>query len=223
MIKLVAFDWNGTLLSDTQITLKAENISLKAIGVKPISLKKFQKTFDIPVTRYWDNLGFSKSFVKTHIDAIENTFHSQYKILAARARTRSGVRETLEWLVAKNIARVIFSNHDIPDIKRHLARLKIEKCITDVLANPGDGRLQIFNRHKGQKLENYRKQNNFKSKEILCVGDMCEEIEIGKEYGYHTVAITGGFNSTARLKAAKSDFLIHNLKDLIGIIKKLNK
>lgn len=223
MIKLVAFDWNGTLLSDTQITLKAENIALKAIGVKPISLKKFQETFDIPVTRYWDNMGFSKSFVKTHINTIENTFHSQYKIFADRARTRSGVRDSLKWLVGQNIVRVIFSNHDIPNIKRNLARLKTEKLLTAVLANSGDERLQVFNRHKGQKLDYYRKQNNFKPKEIITVGDMCEEIEIGKQYGYHTVAITGGFNSTTRLKAAKPDFLIHNMKDLIPIIKKLNQ
>jgi phosphoglycolate phosphatase len=223
MIKLVAFDWNGTLLSDTQITLKAENIALNAIGVKPISLKKLQETFDIPVTRYWDNLGFSKSFVKIHLDTIENTFHSQYKILAGQARTRSGAKEALKWLTSQHITKVIFSNHDIPDIKRHLTRLKIEKIITTVLANPGNERLQIFNRNKGQKLDDYRKQNKFKPKEIITVGDMCEEIEIGKQYGYHTVALTSGFNSTARLKAAKPDFLIHNMTDLIGIIKKLNK
>ena len=69
----------------------------------------------------------------------------------------------------------------------------------------------------------YIKQNKFKPNEVISVGDTEEEIEIGKKYGYHTVAITGGFNSTGRLKKHKPDFLIHNMKDLIGIIKKLNK
>lgn len=222
MIKLIAFDWNGTLLADTQISLKAENKSLKAVGVKPLSLKKFQDAFDIPITKYWDNIGFSKSFVKTNLDVIENTFHSEYKKYAVQARTRAGVREVLKWLESQNINAAIYSNHDIPDIKKQLARLKIEKFITTILANPGDERLQIFNRHKDQKLNDYRKQQNIKPLEVISIGDTCEEVEIGKEYGYHTVALTSGFNSTARLKAAKPDFLVHNIKDLIGIIKRLN-
>jgi phosphoglycolate phosphatase len=223
MIKLIAFDWNGTLLSDTQITLKAENKALKAINVKPISLKKFQDTFDIPITRYWNNIGFSKEFVKANLDVIENTFHSEYKKYAVRARTRAGVREILNWLKSQNINASIYSNHDIPDIKKQLTRLKIEKFITTILANPGDERLQIFNRHKDQKLNNYRKRQNIKPLEVISIGDTCEEIEIGKEYGYHTVALTSGFNSTARLKAAKPDFLIHNMVELKKIVKQLNK
>lgn len=76
---------------------------------------------------------------------------------------------------------------------------------------------------KQQKLEDYVKKHKFKPQEIISVGDTEEEIEIGKALGYHTVAITGGFNSTKRLKKQRPDFLIHNMKDLAGIIKKLNK
>lgn len=60
------------------------------------------------------------------------------------------------------------------------------------------------------------------SKEVLVIGDTIEEVEIGKKFGYSTVALTGGYQSTARLKAAKPDYLIHNLRDLKKIIQKIN-
>ena len=222
MIKLIAFDWNGTLLSDTEITVRAENKALKAIGIKPTTKKRFQETFDIHIIKYWENIGFTKQFVKKHLRTIEDVFHTSYKKLSSKARTRSGVKEVLRFIKDSGIKSVIYSNHDIPDIKKHLDRLKIEKFINDMLANPGDERLQVFIRHKEQKLHNYCAKNKLKPYEIISVGDTEEEIEIGKKFGYHTVGITGGYNSTARLKKHHPDFLIHNMKDLIGIIKKLN-
>jgi len=43
MIKLVSFDWNGTILADTYAVLESDNEVLKALGKKPITLKKLQK------------------------------------------------------------------------------------------------------------------------------------------------------------------------------------
>jgi phosphoglycolate phosphatase-like HAD superfamily hydrolase len=46
---------------------------------------------------------------------------------------------------------------------------------------------------------------------------------MGKFVGIKTVAITGGYYSTSRLRKSKPDFLINNLGDLIEIVKKINK
>ena len=44
MKKLIVFDWNGVLLSDTVACLDADNYMLKQLGAKPISLKRFRET-----------------------------------------------------------------------------------------------------------------------------------------------------------------------------------
>ncbi len=222
MIKLIAFDWNGTLLSDAALTVKAENKALTAVGVKPITLTEFREAFDIPITKYWKNIGFSDKFAKANLRTLEDVFHLNYKKMTAKAETRSGVREILKWLKKIRIKTVIYSNHDIPDIKRHLSRLKLSGLLDEVLANKADERLQVFIRHKGEKLHRYCLKNKIKPHEIISVGDMEEEIDIAKKYGYHSVALTGGFNSTVQLKSKHPDFLINNMRELIGIIKKLN-
>ena len=224
MIKLVAFDWNGTLLSDTAITLRSENVALKAVAQKPITLLQFQKAFDIPITKYWKNSGMTESFIKKHLQTIEDVFHSIYEKNVNAARTRSGVKGVLKFLHEAKILTVIYSNHNIPNIHRQLVRLNILNRFDKILANEKAGEApQVFARHKEHLLKEYVKQNRIKPHEVISVGDTEEEIQIGKTYGYHTVAITGGYNTKARLANHHPDFLIHNLAELKRIIQKLNK
>jgi len=224
MIKLVAFDWNGTLLSDTNAALIAENMVMKSSGTKPITLLKFQQSFDIPIIKFWLAVGLTEKELKKNIVSIEDTFHNNYEKLVNSARTRSGTKEVLEWLHQKHILRIIYSNHNLPNIHRQLTRLKINHFIDTVLARKNQSdQSHVFGRTKEQKLFGFVKQNKLKPREVVSVGDTEEEIQIGKQYGYHTVAITGGYNTTARLKKQKPDFLIHNMLELKKIVKQLNK
>jgi len=223
MIKLVAFDWNGTLLSDAQTITNADNKILKTFGVKPITVQKLRESFHIPVINYWKALGLSDAFLKKNLDKMESLFPAIYEPMADKTRTRAGVKEVLKFLEQQNISSIIYSNHTTINIERLLKKLKINKLIVKVLARDIGDFSHIHARGKEQKLRDYIKIHKFKPHEVISIGDTEEEIEIGKKYGYHTVAITGGYNTTGRLKKHHPDFLIHNMKELMGIIKKLNK
>lgn len=222
MIKLVAFDWNGTLFADTNTMVKADNLVLKAFSLKQITLQKYRETFDIPVIKYWKAIGITDSFLNKHMHAMEDLFKLYYEPLADKTRTRAGARQVLKWLKSKKIRAIIYSNHTTPDIHKQLARLRIDKYITKILARTLDDNPPIHKRTKDQRLLGYVKQHKFRPGEVVSVGDTEEEIEIGKKFGFHTVAITGGYNTTARLRKHKPNFLIHNMLELINIIKSLN-
>lgn len=222
MIKLVAFDWNGTLLSDTTPCVRAENVAIKAAGGKPISITKFRQIFEIPVIKYWKALGFSDAALRKNGKLLERTFHQYYEKFVNQARTRAGTKEILRWLHGKKIERVIYSNHNVPNIHRQLVRLNLLPLIDVILARHQTDHSQIFERSKDQKLFAHIKRLKIKPGEVVSVGDSEEEIEIGKAYGYHTVAITGGYNSTPRLRRHHPNFLIHNMLELKKIIKQLN-
>ena len=74
-----------------------------------------------------------------------------------------------------------------------------------------------------EKLKEYIRQNNFKHHEIISIGDTSEEIEIAHSLGLYSVAVSGGENTTVRLKKHRPDFLINNMLELKKIIKKLNQ
>lgn len=222
MIKLVAFDWNGTILSDTKIVVTSANKAISHLLGRKINISEFKKNFDVPIKNYYINLGLSeKKFNKNSIK-IASAFHNYYESLAIKTRTRANSRILLEWLKNKQISSLIFSNHIEDKIILQLKRLKIEKYFTTVLANYHTGS-SLKTRFKKEKLREHMHIEKLKPNEVLVVGDSLEEIEIGKELECITVAITDGYCSTTRLKSAKPDYLISNLKEIIDIIKKLNK
>lgn len=221
MIKLVAFDWNGTLFSDTKAILDAVTQVLKLFNLKPVSLKTFQKHFDVPVNKAYIKLGVPEDELNKKSFQVSETFHAYYEPRASKVRTRAGANELLKWLFEKNIKSVIFSNHINEPIKKQLKRLKIEKYFSGILAN-SEIHTTLKGRSKKEKLKNFIENNKVDPNEIIIVGDTLEEIEIGKELGLFTAAITHGNCSTARLKSAKPDYVIKNLKEVIDIIKKLN-
>ena len=64
-------------------------------------------------------------------------------------------------------------------------------------------------------MQDYLKQRHITTG--IIVGDSEEEIEIGREQGLTTVAITDGMCSKARLRAMKPDFLIRSLSQVPAI------
>lgn len=221
MIKLVAFDWNGTIFADTNAILHGANEVLKLLGLKPVSLKNFQKHFDVPVTKTYLALGISEKMLKSRTSEITQTFHSSYELRAAKVRTRAFAKQLLGWLSDNHINSIIFSNHIDEPIKKQLKRLKIEKYFSRVLANSHfESALQ--GRNKQGKLKNYLDDHNLLTSEVLIIGDSIEEVEIGQKLSITTVAVTQGNCSIARLKALKPDYLTHSLKEVTNIIKKIN-
>lgn len=217
MIKLVAFDWNGTILSDTQACQIADNAALELLGQKPISLKKFQELFEVPIINFYKNLGI-KVDGPNFFAVSENKFHEIYEANAAKARTRAGARDLLKWLQRHKVPAIIISNHIHDRIVEHLVRLKIDKYFDEVIANGKIG-VALKSRTKGDKLKAYMKAHKIEPGETILVGDTTEEVEIAQELGAISVALTDGYNSTKRLKAAKPDYLLGDLRQIEGIIK----
>lgn len=219
MIKLVVFDWNGVLIADAGICAKSVSHILESLGRKPIDIRTFRNVFSIPASNIYRSQGFTEDEIKTNANIIQERFHTDYEPRAAKVRTRRGVRELLDFLHKRKIECAILSGHSNEGIESQLKRLKLGRYFSNVLANDIYGAMK--GRNKLEKLNQFLAHRSINKKEILIIGDSTEETEAGKHLGIHTVAITGGYVSTRRLKETNPDFLISNLNQLIGIIEKL--
>lgn len=226
MIKLVAFDWNGCLLSDAKACWEASNQNLMSFGLQPISLTRFRQTFKIPAANFYVANGFQQNFLKRNAKTLSRIFIEAYEPRANKCRTRAGVREILNWLKTQNIQAIIFSNHTRDSIIKHLKRLGLTQLISFVIGHNVKSGSHYKNMHinfKEAHLLRRLKALSIQSQQTLLVGDTEEEIDIGRKHGSPAAAITGGYNTTQRLKKHKPDFLIHNMLELKKIIEKLNK
>ncbi len=220
MIKLVAFDWNGTLFADTIAIFEADNEVIKFLGVKPVTFKTFLDNFDVPVKRYYMALGAKEKDLLKKSAQIARIFHSYYMNRETKIRTRAHTRDLLKFLSKQKIDSIIISNHVTDRVNFQLERLKLKTYFKSVLAR-ADKEEAFKERTKGFMLKAYMKKSGLKSSEVLVVGDNIEEVHLARELGTKVAAITHGNCSNARLKAAKPDYLINNLKEIIEIIKNL--
>lgn len=221
MIKLVAFDWNGTLFADTQTVVDAGNHFITAMGGKPITLATYRQKFIVPVADFYESVGLDRKTVLKNSQKNAEIFHKYYELKAWKLRTRANTHNLLEWLYNNKIKCIIISNHVIHRIEEQVERLKIDKFIATIIANV---RLDdaLKEKNKKEKLKNFVRSQKISSKEVLIVGDSTEEIEIAKELKSISVAITHGHCATSRLKAAKPDYLVNNLREIVDIVNKFN-
>lgn len=223
MIKLVAFDWNGTLIADSALASAGDNYALKPYIKRPVTLEDLQQHFTVPVIDYLAALGVKKNVYSNHYKDINDSFNEYYEARVDRCRTRAGVKAALRYCRDQKIETIIYSNHITNYINKQLKRLGIEKYFSAVLARGDNDHSHMHTRGKQKKLYDYVKKHKLKPRQVISVGDTEEEIQVGKNAGYHTVAITGGFNTAKRLKKQDPDFLIHNMIELKKIIWKLQK
>jgi phosphoglycolate phosphatase len=217
MIKLVIFDWNGTLLADTTAVLEATNRELDAVyDHAPIALPVLQRHFDVPITDFFRNLGISHEVIKARASKGAEVFHAFYEPQASRTHTRRGARHVLEALAAMGIDRVILSNHTTEGISAQLRRLKLGHHFEAVLAN--DSIHGALRNGKQERLAFYLRASAIRPADAVIIGDTAEEVRIGRQLGTKTVCITGGNASTDRLRAANPDAIIHSLLSLPRIL-----
>lgn len=213
MIKLVVFDWNGTLLADTQAIVEGVARELKALGRPPITIQKYREHYDVPIMKFYKNLGIDEAEMRAKSAEVSAAFHSYYEARVAHARTRTGTRQLLTEIARRKTSQVILSNHTMEGIYLQLERLKLTSYFDAVLANENT---QIaYSTGKEGRLKNYIQQHSIPPAQVAIVGDTVEEIRIGQNLELKTIAITGGHNSTKRLKAAKPDVLVHSLHEII--------
>ncbi|MCC7305214.1 MAG: HAD family hydrolase [Alphaproteobacteria bacterium] len=218
MKKLVVFDWNGTLLSDTIASWKASNVCLAYYGAPSITLARYRETFHFPIIHFYKLNGCSVDNVLARKEEAYTAYQTAYEKFAANARTRRGAREVLQWLKDNGIASIILSNYLTPKIEAELKRLKIAHFFQHISAHE-DGLHILENTSKAERLTDYILKNGYHPADVLIVGDSMEEPDIGRHLGITSAGITDGYISEKRLREAGPDYIIRSLSEVIKLIK----
>jgi len=218
MIKLAIFDWNGTLLADTQACIDAGNEEIEAFGGKPLPRKEYIDTFDFPVVDFMVAQGCDREeLLKPEVAEV---FHTFYEPRALKCRTRRGAREILQWLKSNSIDSVILSNHIESAIEVQLERLGLVEYFKEILGNKRYTDTHTGN-NKVQRMVNFLERTGYSSEQAIIVGDSPEDIGVGKRFGMKTVGITDGYFSTPRLRASNPDHLITSIYQVRDIVENL--
>ncbi|MDE2030112.1 MAG: HAD family hydrolase [Alphaproteobacteria bacterium] len=210
--KLVVWDWNGTLLDDTDLMLVCVNIILERMNRAPITMERFRETQMKPLKNFYLAVGVDEKDIPHVLEQERTLFHDHYEPMAIGAPLRDGATDLLAALNTHGTAGVIVSNHITGEIIRLLKQHDIHHHFDEVIAYESRG--VQFREPKGEKLHAYIAANGLNDADGIIIGDTVEEMEIARALGMASVAITGGIQSESRLRAAHPDHIVHSLHEL---------
>lgn len=206
----IIWDFNGTLLSDAQLGVEADNHVFDTLGLPRITIDDYRKHMTMPVRDFYTALGVDLN-VYTY-DVISRLWLDYFNPRAVGVGLVPGALEAVCRLQAKGYTQSILSaSYEVS---------LVEQC--DAL-----GLTQHMNAVSGLSDESARKKTDIgrsqmqrlglTGEDAVLVGDMVADAELAQALGMRCVLVPWGHNDEARL-AATGCPVAHSFKELEQMI-----
>lgn len=217
MVKLVIFDYSGTLVNDLRESWQAISKIVELYGKKSDTLEQFRWNWKLP---YWDYLIEKKGFTpeEAYDERIPKLYIEFYKELIDRVTPFSDVKETILELAAKSIKLAIVSQTPRDLISNVMGKYDLSRYFDDRL-------VLGFHDYKKQKpcpesILLVLNELGLNGSEAVYVGDMREDIIAAKRAGVIPAAIyreEGSYHPRAYLEKENPAIMITDLRELLKI------
>lgn len=206
----IIWDFNGTLLSDAQLGVEADNHVFDTLGLPRITIDDYRRHMTMPVRDFYTALGVDLN-VYTY-DVISRLWLDYFNPRAVGVGLVPGALEAVCCLQAKGYTQSILSaSYEVS---------LVEQC--DAL-----GLTQHMNAVSGLSDESARKKTDIgrsqmqrlglTGEDAVLVGDMVADAELAQALGMRCVLVPWGHNDEARL-AATGYPVAHSFEELEQMI-----
>lgn len=212
-LKLVLFDYNGTLLDDTHLSVEANNYACLAYYRPAISFEMYRAWYQMPVATFMARAGVQIS--EQDRQEIADRFYWYYDTYFSLARLFPGVEEMLGNLRSRGIRSAILSSHLQDGLEKELNHFGLTEHF--VAISGSEGRYPLPKIERGREL---LQRFGVSPDDVLMVGDTCADAEVARELGTKCILIPNGSQSESRVRALGYP-VIDNITDLIETLPKI--
>ena len=178
----IVFDFNGTLLDDVELGIRAINTLLLRSGKKPItSAEEYRRVFGFPVKDYYTRVGLDPNRFETY--AVE--WVEEYNRGEPMTKLFDGVVELLDWLKGNGYHLYLLSATERAMLHRQLDRLCIENVFDEII-----GQDDIHAHGKLESAVEWSKK--VKCKNLLFIGDSRHDAEVARAVGADCILLSCG-------------------------------
>lgn len=192
--KHVIFDYNGTILYDTDLCVEALNLLLKTHDLPPMDVESYRNNFFFPISDFYTNLGFD--FSKESFDDLGRRYIHHYKSNLHRCRVYSGIRELTSQLQRLKIHTSILTalNQDL--LLEQLHHFSLKDHFNSAFGLP-DHRAHS----KIERGHELMKSVGIAGHETIVIGDTCHDFEVAQALGADVLLLADGHQDEERLRA----------------------
>ncbi|NQU85123.1 MAG: HAD family hydrolase [Mariniphaga sp.] len=206
----IIWDWNGTLLNDSDFCVKTINTLLADRNLPLLSKDKYKEVFTFPVKKYYEKSGFD--FTKEDFAVPAQQFIDRYNAGVFQCNLHTTAKHILKVLQAKNIRQFVLSamkqdmleqtlnHHQITNFFEVIAGLNDHYAVSKI----DQGRLLLSN-------------SGINKKEACIIGDTIHDFEVATELGIDCILIANGHQSKKRLQSTTAS-VFNSIEELLEIL-----
>lgn len=191
---IVIWDFNGTVLDDTAVSMDAINTVMKMRGMNLLQSKAdLQNIFCFPVKEYYSALGFD--FEKEPFEVPADEWVALYNKQKFSAPLSEGVINTLNALHSAGVKQIILSASEKKLLIDQLTSHGIIKYFDEIIG-AGD----FYAEGKIELAKKWAEENfSVDFSRVLFIGDTDHDFMCAEKIGCGCILYSGGFMSRERL------------------------
>ena len=184
-MKYLIWDFNGTILDDVDVGLKAENkcIEYYKLNRPPLTKQEYLEIFDMPVEDYYVKVGFT--WDKFSFEEVGAYWFKWYCALKDEYKVHDGIIDYLYKAHELGYKNILFSASQMQALLTQLDELNIREYFDEVLAMD-----TIYGRSKIEVGLDWIKDKN--KDDCLLIGDTTHDYKAAKTMGIDCILVAKG-------------------------------
>ena len=206
----VVWDWNGTLLNDSNACWRVCNGIFKEFNRPEIDLHLYRHSITIPARVFWNAHGLGASDEEYLL--ISERFHQLYHIELEECRLHDGIADLVSDLSNGGVTQSILSAHQEALLHYATKQFNLFSKMTDVVGVPdhtAGGKIGVG--------LDWINRSGVDRQQTIMVGDMQHDFEVAQALGIGCVLISHGFQAPGVLEQTGAD-IVHSLDELAGYL-----
>jgi len=215
MIKLIIFDFDGTLFDTKEDIARSVNLYLKELGFKELEEEKIYKFIgngsDYLLKKSLEEIG-KNNFSNYNIERFLEIYREES---TKKVKPFDGIITLLNEL--KDQTLYIITNKDEESARIILRKFNLERYFKKVIGRD----TYSLKKPDPSLMEIVLKEENLKKDEVLMIGDSEIDYQFAKEAQVKiAIVLWGGIGEIEKLKNLKADFILDYPYEIIELISK---
>jgi phosphoglycolate phosphatase len=205
MFKNVVLDWSGVVKDSFESHVWSVGEMMKVFGGIPITSEELRKSWRQPYMDFWHMY-----FPDLEIEYQNKVYHETIaRTDNPKTYAYPGIVELIKKLKNNGCFLAVVSSDSPKTLLPEIKEWNLENIFDEIIMDVHD---------KTEGVNKILGENNFKKEGTVFIGDSNHEIEVARDAGIKSIAVTWGFTSEEKLKSVGPDYIAHNIKELENIL-----
>ncbi len=209
MLKLIVFDFDGTIADSAYHGIKIINEMAPEFGLEPLTNAQITAVKDLPARKMIKDSGLPFYKLPRFVNQLQERIYESIPFMSTSVRIKPHLDTIQSWGIQMGI---LTSNSEM-NVRRFLDIKNID-CFDFVYSDHS-----IFG--KSRLLKKMVKSYRLKKNEVIYIGDEVRDIKACKKAGIAIIACSWGLNSKASLLKVSPEYLVSKPSELIQILSEL--